>query len=78
MWYQEFVRCGAQPSFLDEFWPEYGRSLTGLGEPYFSLVTHGAALARQLLISPSGDALMNPSRARNRLGATSFRTGVCP
>ena len=43
--YQEFVRCGAQPSFLDEFWPEYGRSLTGLGEPYFSLVTHGAALA---------------------------------
>ncbi len=43
--YREFVRCGAKPAFLDEFWADYGRNLTGLGEPYFSLVTHGAALA---------------------------------
>lgn len=42
--YQEFVRCGAQPAFLDEFWEGYARALTGLGEPYFSLATHGAAL----------------------------------
>lgn len=43
--YAEFVRCGAKPEFLDEFWADYGRSLSSLQEPYFSLVTHGATLA---------------------------------
>lgn len=43
--YDEFVRCGAKPEFLDEFWEDYGRSLNSLSEPYFSLVTHGATLA---------------------------------
>lgn len=42
--YREFVRCGAEPAFLDEFWADYGRSMSSLGEPYFSLATHGAAL----------------------------------
>lgn len=43
--YEEFVRCGATPEFLNEFWESYGRSLSSLKEPYFSLVTHGATLA---------------------------------
>lgn len=43
--YDEFVRCGAKPEFLDEFWADYGRALNGLYDPQFSLLAHGATLA---------------------------------
>ncbi len=43
--YDAFVKGGAKPEFLDEFWDDYCRGLTGLGEPYFSLAAHGATLA---------------------------------
>ena len=34
--YQEFVRLGAKPEFLDEFWDEYGTHLNGLYDPAFT------------------------------------------
>lgn len=43
--YAEFVRCGARPEFLDEFWADYGTHLNGLKDPQFSLLAHGATLA---------------------------------
>lgn len=43
--YQEFVRLGSKPEFLDEFWPEYGVHLNGLYDPAFTLLAHGATLA---------------------------------
>ena len=43
--YAEFVRLGAKPEFLDEFWPEYGVHLNGLYDPAFTLLAHGATLA---------------------------------
>jgi len=43
--YEEFVRLGAKREFLNEFWQDYGVHVKGLGDPAFTLLAHGAALA---------------------------------